>query len=240
MNPLVDEIIQVIIEERVPIITTGAGNPGKYISALKEVGTKVIPVVSNVSLAGRLERSGVDALIAEGLESGGHIGEMTTMTLVPQVVDSVNIPVIAAGGIADSRGVAAAFALGAEGVQVGTRFVVAEECQASLTFKEKIIAAKDSDTVVTGRATGHPVRVVKNKLTREALSLEKTDLDLEAYENLLSGTLRSAVVEGDVDHGSVMCGQIAGLVTKIQPAAEIIRELFDTDASSQSPASSRT
>jgi enoyl-[acyl-carrier protein] reductase II len=233
MNPLVDEIIQVIIEERVPIITTGAGNPGKYIPALKEVGTKVIPVVSNVSLAGRLERSGVDALIAEGLESGGHIGEMTTMTLVPQVVDAVNIPVIAAGGIADSRGVAAVFALGAEGVQVGTRFVVAEECQASLAFKEKIISARDSDTVVTGRATGHPVRVVKNKLTREALSLEKADLDLEAYENLLSGTLRSAVVDGDVDHGSVMCGQIAGLVTKIQPAAEIIKELFDTDASSR-------
>ncbi|MDR0852481.1 MAG: enoyl-[acyl-carrier-protein] reductase FabK [Clostridiales Family XIII bacterium] len=227
LNPAVDEIMQVIIEERVPVITTGAGNPGKYIPALKEAGTKVIPVVANVALAIRLERTGVDAVIAEGLESGGHIGEMTTMALVPQVVDALKIPVIAAGGIADGRGVAAAFLLGAEGIQVGTRFVVAAECQASQAYKEKIIGAGDSDTVVTGRATGHPVRVIKNKLTREVQMLEKNGSDLETYENLLAGSLRNAVVDGDVDRGSLMSGQIAGLVNRIQPAAEIIRELFD-------------
>jgi len=187
----------------------------------------VIPVVANVALAIRLVRSGVDALIAEGSESGGHIGELTTMALVPQIVDAVDVPVIAAGGIADGRGLAAAFMLGAAGVQVGTRFLSATECIVAQSYKDKILKAKDSDTVVTGRLTGHPVRVLKNKFTKEALALEqKADLSVEAYEGFLSGTLRAAVVDGDVDHGSLMSGQVAGLVKKEQPAAEIIREMF--------------
>jgi enoyl-[acyl-carrier protein] reductase II len=226
MNPAVDDVMQVIREEKIALITTGAGNPGKYIEGLKEAGTKVIPVVSNVALAIRLERTGADALIAEGLESGGHIGELSTMALVPQVVDAVSVPVIAAGGIADGRGVAAAFMLGASGIQVGTRFLSATECRVSQPYKDKVIGARDSDTVVTGRNTGHPVRVLKNKLTREALKMEKADVRLEEYEAFLGGSLRKAVVDGDVDYGSLMSGQIAGLVKKEQPAAEIIAELF--------------
>jgi enoyl-[acyl-carrier protein] reductase II len=226
MNPAVDEVMQVIREERPALITTGAGNPGKYIEGLKEAGTKVVPVVSSVALAIRLERTGADALIAEGLESGGHIGELSTMALVPQVADAVSVPVIAAGGIADGRGVAAAFMLGASGVQVGTRFLSATECIVSQPYKDRVIAAKDSDTVVTGRNTGHPVRVLKNKLTREALKMEKEDVSLEEYEAYLAGSLRKAVVDGDVDYGSLMSGQIAGLVKKQQPAAEIIAEMF--------------
>jgi enoyl-[acyl-carrier protein] reductase II len=208
------------------VVTTGAGNPGKYVPALKEAGTKVIPVVSNVALAMRLERVGVDAVVAEGMESGGHIGEMTTMALVPQVVDAVSIPVIAAGGIADGRGVCAAFMLGASGVQVGTRFLSAKECHIAQSYKDRVLAAKDSDTVVTGRNTGHPVRCIKNKMTREALKMEKTDISVEDYEKALSGTLRMSVVDGDADHGSLMSGQVAGMVKKEQPAAEIIREMF--------------
>jgi enoyl-[acyl-carrier protein] reductase II len=227
MSPAADDIMRVVCEERVTVVTTGAGNPGKYIPDLKEAGVKVAPVVANVALAVRLARSGVDALIAEGSESGGHIGELTTMALVPQVVDAVDIPVIAAGGIGDGRGVAAAFMLGASGVQVGTRFLPAAECIVAQAYKDRVLKAKDSDTVVTGRPTGHPVRVLKNKFTREALELEKkTDLSLEEYEDFLSGTLRAAVVCGDIEHGSLMAGQIAGLVKKEQPAAEIIREMF--------------
>jgi enoyl-[acyl-carrier protein] reductase II len=227
MNPAVDEIIKVLCEEQVAVATTGAGNPGKYVPGLKEAGVKVIPVVANVALAIRLTRSGVDALIAEGMESGGHIGELTTMALVPQIVDAVDVPVIAAGGIADGRGVAAAFMLGASGVQVGTRFLAATECIVAQPYKDRVLKAKDSDTVVTGRPTGHPVRVLKNKFTKEALSLEqKADLSLEEYEGFLSGTLRAAVVDGDVEHGSLMSGQVAGLVKREQPAAEIISELF--------------
>ncbi|MDR2486998.1 MAG: enoyl-[acyl-carrier-protein] reductase FabK [Clostridiales Family XIII bacterium] len=226
MNPAVDDVMQVVCDERVPLVTTGAGNPGKYVAALKGAGTKVVPVVSNVALAIRLARVGADALIAEGLEGGGHIGELTTMALVPQVVDAVDIPVLAAGGIGDGRGVAAAFLLGASGVQVGTRFLVAEECQVAQAYKDRVIAAKDSDTVVTGRNTGHPVRVLKNKLAREALKMEKEDISLEEYEAYLSGTLRKAVVDGDTDYGSLMSGQIAGLVGKTQPAAGIIEEMF--------------
>jgi enoyl-[acyl-carrier protein] reductase II len=227
MSPSSEDIVHVLCEEKVAVATTGAGNPGKYVPALKEAGVRVIPVVANVALATRLERSGVDALIAEGAESGGHIGELTTMALVPQVIDAVSIPVIAAGGIADGRGVAAAFMLGASGVQLGTRFLSATECVVAQPYKDKVLRAKDSDTVVTGRPTGHPVRVLKNKFTREALELErKSDLSLEEYEDFLSGTLRAAVVDGDIEHGSLMSGQIAGLVKKEQPAAEIISDIF--------------
>jgi enoyl-[acyl-carrier protein] reductase II len=228
MSPFADDIMSMLCEERVAVATTGAGNPAKYVPDLKNAGIKVIPVVANVALAIRLVRSGVDALIAEGSESGGHIGELTTMALVPQIVDAVDAPVIAAGGIADGRGLAAAFMLGAAGVQVGTRFLSATECIVAQPYKDKILKAKDSDTVVTGRLTGHPVRVLKNKFTREALALEqKADLSLEAYEEFLSGTLRAAVVDGDVAYGSLMSGQVAGLVKKEQPAAEIIREMFE-------------
>ncbi|MDR2162876.1 MAG: enoyl-[acyl-carrier-protein] reductase FabK [Clostridiales Family XIII bacterium] len=227
MNPAAESIIRVLCEEQVAVATTGAGNPSKYVTDLKAAGVKVIPVVASVALAIRLERSGVDALVAEGTESGGHIGELTTMALVPQVADAVDVPVIAAGGIADGRGVAAAFMLGASGVQVGTRFLAATECRVAQPYKDRLLKAKDSDTVVTGRPTGHPVRVLKNKFAKEALALERQEsLSLEDYENFLSGTLRAAVVDGDVEHGSLMAGQIAGLVQREQPAAEIIREMF--------------
>jgi len=226
LSPEVDDIINLICDEKIPVITTGAGNPGKYLEKLNSSGTKVVPVVSNVALAKRLERAGATALIAEGLEAGGHIGELTTMALVPQIADAVNIPVIAAGGIADGRGVAAAFMLGASGVQIGTRFLSARECQVSKEYKEKILKAKDSDTVVTGRNTGHSVRLLKNKLTKEALRMEQEDISMEEYEEFLSGSLRKAVVEGDVEYGSVMSGQVASMVKKEQPAAEIITEVF--------------
>jgi enoyl-[acyl-carrier protein] reductase II len=231
LNPNVDDIMQALVDEKVAACTTGAGNPGKYMPALKAAGVKVMPVVSSVALAVRLARSGADALIAEGGESGGHVGELTTMALVPQVADAVDVPVVAAGGIADGRGVAAAFMLGASGVQVGTRFLSATECTVSRPYKDRVLKAKDSDTVITGRASGHPVRVLKNRFTREALALERReDLSLEEYEAFLSGTLRRAVVDGDVDYGSLMAGQIAGLVTREQPAAEIIKEMFEEAA----------
>jgi enoyl-[acyl-carrier protein] reductase II len=231
MSPFAEDILAVLCEEKVAVATTGAGNPGKYVPDLKEAGVKVIPVVSSVALAIRLARSGADALIAEGAESGGHIGELTTMALVPQVADAVDVPVIAAGGIADGRGVAAAFMLGALGVQVGTRFLSATECIVAQPYKDRVLKARDSDTVVTGRSTGHPVRVLKNRFTKEALALErKADLSVEEYEEFLSGTLRAAVVDGDVDRGSLMSGQIAGLVKKEQPAAEIISEMFSEAA----------
>ncbi|TWH60385.1 enoyl-[acyl-carrier protein] reductase II [Desulfitobacterium sp. LBE] len=226
MSPFVEDVMQVIVEERVPVITTGAGNPGKYIPMLKEVGTKIIPVVASVALARRLEKAGVDALIAEGMESGGHIGEISTLPLVPQVVDAVSIPVIAAGGIYDGRGMVAALALGAEGVQMGTRFMCAEECTISPKVKEMILKAKDRDTVVTGRSTGHPVRCLGNKLTREFEQLEKEGTDPEVLEKMGAGKLRLAMVEGDTQNGSVMSGQIAGAVQKIEPAASIIQDVM--------------
>lgn len=221
-----EELAKVVCEEGVKVVTTGAGNPGKYMAMWKEAGIKVIPVVASVALALRMERSGADAIIVEGCEAGGHIGELTTMTLVPQVVDAVKIPVIAAGGIGDGRGVVAAIALGAEGVQVGTRFLVADECTVHENYKEKIIKANDIDTIVTGRATGHPVRILKNKLARKFKELEKNNGDLNEYAELGKGALPKAAKDGDVDFGSVMAGQIAGLINKKQSCQDIIEEMF--------------
>lgn len=221
-----EKLAKVVCEEGVKVVTTGAGNPGKYMTMWKEAGIKVIPVVASVALAIRMERSGADAVIAEGCEAGGHIGELTTMTLVPQVVDAVDIPVIAAGGIGDGRGVLASMVLGAEGVQVGTRFLVADECTVHENYKEKIIKANDIDTMVTGRSTGHPVRVLKNKLARKFKELEKNNGDLNQYNELGKGALPKAAKDGDVDFGSVMAGQIAGLVNKKQSCKDIIEEMF--------------
>lgn len=226
MNPEADEIAQIIVDEGVKVVTTGAGNPGKYMAMWKEAGIKVIPVVASVALAKMMERAGADAVVAEGTESGGHIGEATTMTLVPQVVDAVSIPVIAAGGIADGRGFAAAMMLGAQAVQLGTRFVVARESIVHENYKKKVIAAKDIDTAVTGRSTGHPIRCIRNKTTREYLKLEQNGATLEELEKLTLGGLRRAVVEGDVTEGSIMAGQIAGLVKKEQTCAEMIQEIM--------------
>jgi len=225
MSPFVNEVIQVVLDEKVPVVTTGAGNPGKHISALKENGTKVIPVVSSPILAKRLERAGADAFIAEGMECGGHVGDITTFALVPQIVDAVKVPVIAAGGIYDGRGLVAALALGASGVQIGTRFICAVECTAHEKFKQAIIKAKERDTVLTGYE-GHFVRVIKNKLTREFEKLVKEKAIAEDIENLGVGRLRAAVVDGDVEMGSIMAGQIAAAINKIQPAAEIIDEIM--------------
>ncbi|MGB9809573.1 MAG: enoyl-[acyl-carrier-protein] reductase FabK, partial [Caldanaerobacter sp.] len=225
LSPFVDEVMEVILEEGVKVITTGAGNPGKYIPKLKERGIKVIPVVASVALAKRMEDIGADAVVAEGMESGGHIGELTTFALVPQVVDAVSIPVIAAGGIADGRGFAAALCLGASGVQMGTRFVCSTECTAHPRYKEYIIKAKDRDTVVTGRSTGHPVRVLRNRLSREFEKLEQMGASKEELEKLGEGKLKAAVVDGDVEYGSVMAGQIAGLIKDIKPVKEIIEDI---------------
>ena len=227
MSPFVKEVIQVVLDERVPVVTTGAGNPGEYIPAFKEIGTKVIPVVASVALAKRLTRTGVDALIAEGTESGGHVGEITTMTLVPQVVDAVDIPVIAAGGIADARGMMAAFALGAQGVQMGSRFVVSSECIAHENYKKLVLRAKDRSTVVTGRSTGHPVRVIANKLTRKFDELEKANAPVEEIEKLGAGGLNLAARKGDVEMGSVMIGQIAGMLNEIKPVQKIIDDIVN-------------
>ncbi|AOT72943.1 enoyl-[acyl-carrier-protein] reductase FabK [Geosporobacter ferrireducens] len=227
LSPHADEIMELILREDVPVITTGAGNPGKYMTRLKERQIKVIPVIPSVALAQRVEKIGADAVIVEGTEAGGHIGELTTMALVPQVVDAVKIPVIAAGGIADGRGLAAAFALGAEGVQVGTRFVCATECTAHARYKEAILKAKDRDTIATGRSTGHPVRILKNKLAKEFDKLEKNGASVEELENLGVGRLRMSVVEGDIENGSVMAGQIAGMVKEIKPCREIIEEMVE-------------
>jgi enoyl-[acyl-carrier protein] reductase II len=228
MSPFVEDIMQIIQEERVPVITTGAGNPGKYVPKLKAVGTKVIPVVASVALAKRLEKAGVDALIAEGMESGGHIGEIATMPLIPQVVDAVEIPVIAAGGIVDGRGLLAALALGAEGIQMGTRFMCAQECTVSPLVKEKILKAKDRSTVVTGRSTGHPVRCLENHFTREIEQYEREGRAAEELEKIGAGKLRLAMVEGDIENGSVMAGQIAGAVKCIEPAASIIQDIMQS------------
>lgn len=226
MNPEADGIAQVVVDEGVKVVTTGAGNPAKYMEMWKAAGVKVIPVVASVALAKLMERGGADAVIAEGTESGGHIGSTTTMALVPQVVDAVNIPVIAAGGIADGRGFAAAFMLGAEGVQMGTRFVTATECIVHEKYKAMLIKAKDIDSAVTGLSTGHPVRSIRNKMTKEYLKLEKDGADLMELEKLTLGSLRKAVVEGDVVNGTIMAGQIAGLVKKEQPCKEIIDEIM--------------
>lgn len=227
MSPFVKEVMAVVIDEKIPVVTTGAGNPGEYIPALKEIGSKVIPVVASVALAKRLARTGVDAVIAEGMESGGHIGEITTMSLVPQIVDAVDIPVIAAGGIADSRGLTAAFALGAKGVQIGSRFVASKECIAHENYKNAVLKAKDRSTVVTGISTGHPVRVIANKLTREYIELEKNGASVEELENLGAGKLHLATHKGDVDNGSVMIGQISGLLKDIKSVDEIIQDLVN-------------
>lgn len=226
MSPHVDKVIDVVVEEEVPVVTTGAGNPGKYMSKLKQAGIKVIPVVSSVALARRLERVGADALIAEGMECGGHIGELTTMALVPQVVDAVKIPVIAAGGIADARGFLAALALGAKGVQMGTRFVCARECTAHEKFKEAIITAKDRSTIVTGKTTGHPVRVIKNKLSLKFEELEQKQASVFELEALGQGKLRLAVVDGDVENGSVMAGQVSGMIKEVISAENIIQDII--------------
>ncbi len=226
LSPFAGEVMEMLLEEKVAVITTGAGNPGQYIPALKEVGTIVIPVVPSVALAQRMQKSGADAVVAEGCEAGGHIGELTTMTLIPMIADAVDIPVIAAGGIADRRGVAAAFALGAEGVQIGTRFVCSEECTVHENYKAAIVAAKDRDAVVTGRFTGHPVRTLKNKLTRSMEKLEKEG-DIEGFEKIGAGALRAAVVDGDAQMGSVMAGQSAGLIHDIKPCGQIVQDLFD-------------
>ncbi|MDR3305026.1 MAG: enoyl-[acyl-carrier-protein] reductase FabK [Clostridiales Family XIII bacterium] len=227
MNPFADDLMQVAMDEKAPVVMTGAGNPGKYIERLKEAGATVIPVIASAALAKRMERAGADAVVAEGCEAGGHIGEITTMNLIPQVADAVNIPVIAAGGIADGRGAAAAFLLGASGLQVGTRFLCAKEAVVAQAYKDRVIAAGDTDTVVTGRSTGHPVRVLRNKMTREVLAREKANITSEEFEELMSGTLRKAVVDGDTDFGSLMAGQSAGLVKKEQSAAEIITDITE-------------
>ena len=230
MSPYADEVAKVIVEEGVKVVTTGAGNPEKYMEMWKEAGVKIIPVVASVALAKRMERAGADAVVAEGSEAGGHIGENTTMVLVPQIVDAVDIPVIAAGGIADGRGIAAAFMLGAKGVQMGTHFVVTEESQVHENYKEKIIKAKDIDSRVTGRTTGHPVRALRNKMTKEYLKLEKEGASFEELELLTLGGLRKAVVEGDVVNGSVMAGQIAGMVKERMSCKELIDKLVrETD-----------
>jgi len=223
----VEEVAQMVIDEGVKVVTTGAGNPGKYMKMWKEAGIVVIPVVASSALARMMERAGADAVIAEGCEAGGHIGELTTMALIPQVVDSVSIPVVAAGGIADSRGVVAAFALGADAIQVGTRFLVADECRTHDNYKEKILKAKDIETDVTGRSTGHPVRSLRNKLTRTYIKLEKEGMEPAKLEEMGAGTLRKAVIDGDVILGTIMAGQVAGLVKKRQSCLEIIEELFN-------------
>ena len=226
MNPESEKVAKVIVEEGVKVVTTGAGSPEKYMADWKAAGVKVIPVVASVALAKRMERCGADAVVAEGMESGGHIGEATTMTLVPQVVDAVSIPVIAAGGIADGRGIAAAFMLGAEAVQMGTRFVVSKESIVSQAYKDRVIKAKDIDSTVTGMSHGHPIRCLRNKMTREYLKLEKEGRPFEELEYLTLGTLRKAVMEGDVDNGTVMAGQIAGMVKKEQTCKEMIEEMM--------------
>ena len=225
MSPYADEVARVIAEEGVKAVTTGAGNPEKYMELWKERNIKVIPVVASVALAKRMERCGADAVVAEGCESGGHIGESTTMTLVPQVVDAIDIPVIAAGGIGDGRGIAAAFMLGAKGVQMGTRFVVTKECQVHPAYKERIIRAKDIDTRVTGRSTGHPIRALRNDMTKAYLQKEQEGASTEELELLASGALRRAVQEGDIHNGSLMSGQIAGLIKEEVSCKQLIDTL---------------
>ena len=226
LSPHADDVAKVVVEEGIKVVTTVAGNPEKYMDMWKAAGVKVIPVVASVALARRMEKYGADAVVAEGMESGGHIGEETTMTLVPQVADAVSIPVIAAGGIGDGRGIAAAFMLGAEAVQIGTRFVVSKESIVHENYKERIIKAKDIDSTVTGRTHGHPVRCLRNQMTREYIKLEQEGKSFEELEYLTLGTLRKAVQEGDVKNGTVMAGQIAGLISKEQTCKEMIEEMM--------------
>ncbi len=226
LSEFADDIANMVCEEGVKVVTTGAGAPGKYMEMWKAHGIKVIPVVPSVAIAKRMVRSGADAVIAEGTESGGHVGELTTMVLVPQVVDAVDVPVIAAGGIADGRGMAAAFMLGAEAVQIGTRFLTAHECTVHPNYKQKVLGAKDIDTVVTGRSTGHPVRTLKNKLSRKFIELEAANASVAELEQLGVGALAKAVVQGDVEFGSVMAGQVAAMVNKEQSCKDIIQGLF--------------
>ncbi len=227
MNPDVDNIAKMLVEEKVAVITTGAGSPEKYVADWKAVGSKVIPVVASVALAKRMERMGVDAIIAEGGESGGHVGEMTTMALVPMVVDAVNIPVIAAGGIADGRGLVAALALGAVGIQIGTVLLASEECPIHENYKLAVVKAKDNQTAVTGRSAGAPVRVIKNNMTREYLKMESQNVSRDELEKLTLGSLRKAVLDGDTKYGSLMAGQICGLVKEIRPVADILDEIYE-------------
>lgn len=227
LSETADHALELAAKHRVPIVTTGAGTPGKVLDRLKPLGTIVIPVIASVAHARRVARQGADAVVAEGTEAGGHIGDLTTMTLIPQVTDAIDIPVLAAGGIADGRGIAAAFALGAEGVQVGTRFLCSEECTVHPNYKRAVLKAGDRSSVVTGRPTGHPVRCLHNKLTRKFEEIERQCASVEEIEALGAGRLRAAVVEGDVEWGSVMAGQIAGLVNEIRPARQIISEMFN-------------
>lgn len=227
ISPYADEVAKVVVEEKVPVVTTGAGTPEKYMKEWTESDIKVIPVVASVALAKRMEKCGATAVVAEGCEAGGHIGELTTMSLVPQIVDAVSIPVIAAGGIGDGRGLAAVFMLGAIGAQIGTRFLVSDECIIHDNYKDKVISAKDIDSIVTGRSTGHPVRVLKNKMARSYVQLEKEGTNFEELEKLTLGSLRKAVVDGDVVNGSLMAGQIAGLISKRQSCKEIIEEIIE-------------
>lgn len=227
LNPNADEVAQIVVEEGVKVVTTGAGNPAKYMHMWKEAGVKVIPVVASVAMAKMMERAGADAVVAEGMESGGHIGQTTTMALVPQVADAVSIPVIAAGGIADGRGMAAAFMLGAEGVQMGTRFVAARESIVHENYKQKIIRAKDIDSTITGASTGHPVRCLRNQMTREYQEMEKQGVDFMELEKLTLGSLRRAVIDGDTAGGTLMAGQIAGLVRSQDSCKEIINEIME-------------
>ena len=226
MNPHAPEIAKMLVEEGVKVVTTGAGSPEKFMPMWKEVGMKVIPVIASVAYAKRMEKVGADAIVAEGTESGGHIGEATTMTLVPQVVDSVNIPVIAAGGIADGRGFAAAMMLGAKAVQMGTVFICADETNVHQNYKDFVMKAKDIDSKVTGRSTGHPVRILRNQMVTEYLKLESEGATLDELEHLTLGALRKAVVDGDVKMGSVMAGQISGLVKEQRPCKQIIEDIM--------------
>lgn len=226
LNPNADEVAKIVVEEGIQAVTTGAGNPEKYMPMWKEAGVKVIPVVASVAMAKRMERYGADAVVAEGMEAGGHIGNQTTMVLIPQIVDAVNIPVIAAGGIGDGRGIAASFMLGAEGVQMGTRFVVADESIVHENYKNRIVKAKDIDSVVTGQSTGHPVRCLRNQMTKEYIKKEQEGVPFEELERMTLGSLRKAVMDGDILNGTVMAGQIAGLVSKRQSCKEILQEIM--------------
>ena len=226
MSPNAEDLAQLVIDENVKLVTTGAGNPGKFMDAWKAAGIKVIPVIPSVALAKRMERAGADAVIAEGTESGGHIGEITTMCLVPQVADAVEIPVIAAGGIADGRGVAASFMLGAEGVQVGTVFLASEECKIHENYKKLVVDAKDTDSIVTGRFTGHPCRGVKTRFAKNLLTFEREGGSPEEFEQITLGSLRKAAVDGNIDEGSFLCGAIAGMVNEIRPCKDIVETMF--------------
>lgn len=227
LNPNADEVAKIVVEEGVKVVTTGAGNPGKYMEAWKAAGVAVIPVVASTAMAIMMERAGADAVVAEGMESGGHIGVTTSFALIPQVADAVKIPVIAAGGIADGRGMAAAFLLGAEGIQMGTRFVAAKESIVHAAFKERIIKAKDIDSVVTGTSTGHPVRCLKNRMTKEYLRLEQEGADFMELEKLTLGSLKKAVIDGDVVNGTLMAGQIAGLIKSEESCADIVKGIVN-------------